>query len=97
MNPSGMGVTSYVVAVTSSVRGNRRALEFPALKTLAVIALMCLQCIYTRPGQVGPSYRCLLLRANLIKIHGEQDHVPTWDSVLHDGRLVTLEKVTHDG
>lgn len=52
MKPSGIGVTSYVFALTSSELGSRRALEFPALKTLAVIAFMYLQCIYRRGRQV---------------------------------------------
>lgn len=44
-NPSGVGVTSNDFAVTPSERGSRSALEFPALKTFAVI--MLLRCIYT--------------------------------------------------
>lgn len=46
MKPSGTGVTSYILALTSSELGNRKALEFPTLKILAVIALMQLCWFY---------------------------------------------------
>lgn len=52
MKPSGIGVTSYVLALTSSELGSRSALEFPALNTFAVIEFMCLHCIYNCCRQV---------------------------------------------
>ena len=44
MNPSGVGVTSQQLAFTARARGKRRALEFPAWKTVAVSALMDQRC-----------------------------------------------------
>jgi len=62
-NPSGVGVTSNDFAVTSSERGSRSALEFPALKTFAVI--MLLRCIY----ETLRSSRDLLLRGSSFAAH----------------------------